>query len=568
MFSLADAHIAVCDPERLPGPEAVVRVADCARKIVKAPREREHYAPLLQVRLKDNANAAKPGVWLAAGHPADSELQLGVLTTVYHWLQAFHDLRWRGKPDRHIGATHWQDWLQADTQHGVIRSLGPAPGTRALDATVRGGALAPHTVPRANLPFDPPEGDTEPMKCPLCADKYYTSGAMLEHLAWHAVHAAPPGGRQGGGLPHPPREGTEVPVARPVRPAPPASGRQPRRRQGGGTLGGPRGGRCSPTRIHPRGTGPPGPPVGPAGGGLPTPHGPRTPRRPGGSSGPGGNADAGQLTPGGRGRKRPMAPLLEPTQRPCPTRRVIRDTLRRRRGPAACTDKEHLITGMLPREGGFAIMLQETGIATRAQEMHVDAALRDKGYTPFFSSQLAETVATSTSRGGGLLTAVSSKYVAEHEVLSFTEIVPGRAAALDIRTDGGGLTLINVHGPQAGCSPLAGRAAFWADIQMYATARSLGGTHPVVIAGDTNVYMGATTNRSTEHFPAGWEACGFRRATAGCAEDMTPPLHPSRHRVDTFLVNEPLLQCSLRESVWARGMAHPQVIGSDRSRST
>ena len=36
MFSPADAHIAVCDPERLPGPEAVVRVADCARMIVKA----------------------------------------------------------------------------------------------------------------------------------------------------------------------------------------------------------------------------------------------------------------------------------------------------------------------------------------------------------------------------------------------------------------------------------------------------------------------------------------------------------------------------------------------------
>ena len=130
---------------------------------------------------------------------------------------------------------------------------------------------------------------------------------------------------------------------------------------------------------------------------------------------------------------------------------------------------------MLPQEGGFAIMLQETGIATRAQEMHVAAALRDKGYTAFFSSRLAETGATSTSRGGGLLTAVSSKYVAEHEVLSFMEIVPGKAAALEIRTDGGGLTLINVHRPQAGCSPWAGQAAFWADIQMYATARSLGG---------------------------------------------------------------------------------------------
>ena len=232
-----------------------------------------------------------------------------------------------------------------------------------------------------------------------------------------------------------------------------------------------------------------------------------------------------------------------------PPDRSLRDTLRRRRGPAACTDKEHLITGMLPQEGGFAIMLQETGIATRAQEMHVAAALRDKGYTPFFSSRLAGTGATSTSRGGGLLTAVSSKYVAEHEVLSFTEIVPGKAAALEIRMDGGGLTLINVHGPQAGCSPWAGRAAFWADIQMYAMARSLGGRHPVVIAGNTNIYMDATTNLATEHFRAGWEGCGFRRATAGGEEDMTPTLHPSRHRVDTFLVNEPLLPWSLRESV-------------------
>ena len=218
---------------------------------------------------------------------------------------------------------------------------------------------------------------------------------------------------------------------------------------------------------------------------------------------------------------------------------------------------------MLPQEGSFAVMLQETGIATRAQEMHVAAALRDKEYTPIFSSRLAETGATSTSRGGGLLTAVSSKYVAEHKMLSFREIVPGKAAALEIRTDGGGLTLINVHGPQAGCSPWAGRAAFWADIKMYAKARSLDGRHPVVIAVDTNVYMDATSYQATEHFRAGWEACGFRRATAGGEEDLRPTLHPSRHRADTFLVNEPLLPWSLRESVWARGMAHPQVIGLD-----
>ena len=44
---------------------------------------------------------------------------------------------------------------------------------------------------------------------------------------------------------------------------------------------------------------------------------------------------------------------------------------------------------------------------------------------------------------------------------------------------------------------------------------------------------------------------------------MTPTLHPAWHRVDTFLVNSPLLPWSRRESVWARGMAHPQVVGSD-----
>ena len=208
MFSPADAHIVVCDPERLPGPEAVIRVADCTRMIVKALQEGEHHALLLQVRLKDNARAARPGVWPAAAHPADLELQLAVPTTVYHWLLAFHDLRCRGKPDRQIGSTHWQTWLQADAQRDAIRGLGPAPATRSLDAASPGHTLAPHTVPLANLPFEPAaegairksvplppaRGATEPTKCPLCADKYYTSGAMLEHLAWHTVHAAAPGG--------------------------------------------------------------------------------------------------------------------------------------------------------------------------------------------------------------------------------------------------------------------------------------------------------------------------------------------------------------------------------------
>ena len=125
---------------------------------------------------------------------------------MYHWLQAFHDLGWRGNPDRQIGATHRQTWLQADAQHGTVRGQGLAPTARALDASAPGRALAPQTVLLANLPFNPaPEssvrksvslpparGVTEPKKCLLCADTFYTSGAMLEHLTWHAVHAAAP----------------------------------------------------------------------------------------------------------------------------------------------------------------------------------------------------------------------------------------------------------------------------------------------------------------------------------------------------------------------------------------
>ena len=203
-FSPADAHIAVCDPERLPGPETVIRVADCARMIVKALREGELHALLLQVRLKDSAKAAKLGLWPAAAHPADLELQLVVPTTVYPWLQAFHDLRWRGRPDSRIGARPWQEWLEAHAQRDTVQSLRPGPATRALDAAAPGRALAPHTVLLATLPFAPAaegaiqksvplpqaRGATEPTKCPLCADEYYTSGAMRKHLAWHAVHGA------------------------------------------------------------------------------------------------------------------------------------------------------------------------------------------------------------------------------------------------------------------------------------------------------------------------------------------------------------------------------------------
>ena len=82
MISQADVHIAICNPERLAGPEATIRVADCAHTIVEVMREGDHHTLLLQAPLKDHTKAAKPGMWPEAALPADPELQLAVPTKV------------------------------------------------------------------------------------------------------------------------------------------------------------------------------------------------------------------------------------------------------------------------------------------------------------------------------------------------------------------------------------------------------------------------------------------------------------------------------------------------------
>ena len=83
MFSPADAQIAIRHLKRLPGPEAMICVADCACVIANVLREGDHHPSLLQACLKDHARAANPGVWPeAALVPANLGLQLAVPTTV------------------------------------------------------------------------------------------------------------------------------------------------------------------------------------------------------------------------------------------------------------------------------------------------------------------------------------------------------------------------------------------------------------------------------------------------------------------------------------------------------
>ena len=249
-----------------------------------------------------------------------------------------------------------------------------------------------------------------------------------------------------------------------------------------------------------------------------------------------------------------------------PPDRSLRDTLGRRRWPAACSDKEHLITGMLPQQGCLAIMRQETGIATRAQGMHVALALRDKGYTPFFSNRLAETGSNSTQldiAGGGAPHRSRQQLRAQ-----------ARSAGL--------------HGTRTQESHGHGNPHRQGSPHPHQRPRAAGRVFPLGRAGGflgrhTNVCHGMQLRwtapgghrRRHQHLhgsrrqpgqgapPLGPGGLHLLEGTAGGVEDMTPTLHPSRQRVDTFLVNEPLLPWSLRDSFWAEGMAQPHVDGSD-----
>ena len=78
--------------------------------------------------------------------------------------------------------------------------------------------------------------------------------------------------------------------------------------------------------------------------------------------------------------------------------------------------------------------------------------------TKYLEKQVKQIV-TKSATFADVLVALEEQYPTYETDLSIRAeiqnlaVLPGKAAALEICTDGGGLTLINVHGPQAGCSP-------------------------------------------------------------------------------------------------------------------
>ena len=323
---------------------------------------------------------------------------------------------------------------------------------------------------------------------------------MLERLAWHAVHATAPAEDRGaasdilqGRARRSPWQATydkqdQPPPSPPQRPAKWRPQETERRR-------GPRRGRRRRTQARgavmrpamgPSSRGSPLPRCGPPWGGGPRPPGPGASPGPGRACRPGGATTCvGQLTPGRRVRRCLLAALLEPAQRPCPA-----GPLSQRHPPATPR------ASGLRRKGAF-----DHGNATPGRRVchhapgdsDLQPGAEDVGgrSTP---GQRVHPLLQQLCRGNGLQ--LAGGWPPQHSQLQvrgraqsarFTEIVRGKAAALEIRTEKGGLNLINAHRPQVGSSPWAGQAAFWTDVQMYAAARGLGGGHLVVVARDSNM---------------------------------------------------------------------------------
>ena len=161
----------------------------------------------------------------------------------------------------------------------------------------------------------------------------------------------------------------------------------------------------------------------------------------------------------------------------------------------------------------------------------------------------------------GLLIALRADVFAGEEVRDVLDIVHGKAMALDVVTAGGTLTVINSHHPGSGGNSLASKASFWADVAVYAAARSAGGKRAVLLGGDFNVWLESPWHPTARRLQALWEQCGFHRAGPAPKEDMWPTR--AGHQLDSFLLHSPLVPWAARERPHMAPRRSSALLGSN-----
>ena len=150
-------------------------------------------------------------------------------------------------------------------------------------------------------------------------------------------------------------------------------------------------------------------------------------------------------------------------------------------------DGEVVAAGIMKAEGAILGLFQESGLRDPQGVVHSENQRRHHGYHVFpgVDAQAASAAAVR----GGLLIALRVDVFPTEEVRDVVDIVPGKAMALDVVTAGGTLTVINVHGPGSGGASWASKASSWANVAMYAAAKSAGGTRAVLLRGGFNMWL-------------------------------------------------------------------------------
>ena len=206
-------------------------------------------------------------------------------------------------------------------------------------------------------------------------------------------------------------------------------------------------------------------------------------------------------------------------------------------------DGEAVAAGVMKAEGAILGLFQETGLQDPQGMVHLENQWHHHGYHAVLGVDAQ--AASAAAVCGGLLIASRADVFAPEEVRDVVDIEPGKAMVLDVVTASGTLAVINVHGPGNGGDSWASKASFWADVAMYAAAKSAVCTKAVLLGGDFNVWLEFPGHPTTRRFQALWEECGFHRVGAAAEEDRRS--RRARHRLDSFVLNSPLVPWAVRE---------------------
>ena len=170
-------------------------------------------------------------------------------------------------------------------------------------------------------------------------------------------------------------------------------------------------------------------------------------------------------------------------------------------------DSEAVEARILKAEGAFLALFQETGLQDPQGMVQMENQRRHHGYRAFLG--VDPTAAPVAAVHGGLLIALRADVFVAEEFREVVDIVPGKAMAIVVVTASGTLSIVNVHGPGSGGHSRASTAFVWANMAMYAAAKSAGGTRAVHIGGDRNFWLDSLGHSTTKRFVALWEQFGF-----------------------------------------------------------